>query len=477
MKSTRRNFIRTLIAGSVIPATAVPYASPLTPWHETLAKKARDISDGRALQILIPNGSRANIQAATSFFTKVSGISCVIEEVPTNDVNLELILRSNAGETSVDLALPASFGLADLVQANAIANLDEFAIRHEPEGFRDDYLYQTGDKFNDSTYGYQTDGDVYMLFYNKAMLDDPKEQAAYFELTGKNLEPATTWAELDSMMAFFHRPDQQQYGGALYRDPQYPIWEWWARFHATGSLPFTNSMKPNVNSAAGVDVLNQMMTATESLSPDVTSNGIFDNWKSYAQGNTFCNMGWGGTQKFLQTQDKMRDNVITSSLPGPSINGLPSTMGYFNWGWNYTVSSGSTQKELAYLLALFCTTPTVSTIAIREAEGFFDPFRASHHEDETVKSVYGASYLNAQKQSLENCVPDLYIRGQTSYLDVLRQQILATMNGEFSAKESLDICAQKWSHITRKLGTTEQRREWELLLASYPTQFQKERKG
>ena len=475
MKTTRRSFIKTLIAGSILPATPSYSAAQSAPWYESLANKAREISDGRSLQVLIPNGSRANIQAATALFTEMSGVPCSIEEVPINDINLELILRSNAGETSVDLALPATFGLADLVQANAITNLDEFVARHEPDGFRDDYLYQKGDKHNGSTYGYQTDGDVYLLFYNKAMLEDPREQSAYFELTGKTLEPATTWAELDRMMAFFHRPNQNQYGGALYRNPEYPIWEWWARFHATGSLPFTDTMRPNINNQAAVDALEQLVAATSSQISSAASNNVFDNWKSYAQGNIFCNMGWGGTQKFLQTQDPMRDNVVTSSLPGPPMDGRPSKMGYFNWGWNYTVSSGSTQKELAYLLALFCTTPTASTVAIREADGFFDPFRESHYADETVQSVYGASFLKAQKESLENCVPDLYMRGQTSYLDVLRQQILATMAGEFSAQESLDICAQKWSHITRKLGRSEQLQEWNNLLATYPPAFQKER--
>ena len=424
------------------------------------------------MQILIPTGSKANIVAVADSFTRSTDVPCIIEEVPLDDINVELILRSRTGGDSVDVALPATYGITDLAQARAILALDEFAGRHEPSGFSDGYLYRIGDHYKNTLYGYQTDGDAYLLFYNKRMMTDPAEQEAYRRATGKPLEPAKRWEDLDSMMAFFQRPEQNQYGGNLLRNPEHLTWEWWARFHAKGAVPFSQTMHPFIDSDKGIAVLEEMITASEYMAPGAVSNGIFANWKAFAQGNIFCNMGWGGTQKYLRSSPIMRDNLIIASLPGPEIDGKPSMMGYFNWGWNYTVSANSKQPELAYLFALFCATPSISTTAVRQAGGFFDPFRAEHYADPGIRKVYGAAFLEAHEYSMTHCIPDLYISGQSNYMDALAQHLHSALNREQSAEEALSMAAQKWLHITRRLGSTQQAEQWQQLFSSYPEYFQ-----
>ena len=192
---------------------------------------------------------------------------------------------------------------------------------------------------------------------------------------------------------------------------------------------------------------------------------------TFARGNVFCNIGWGGTQKYLMSEQTMRDNLMHSALPGPLVDGKQTSMGYFNWGWNYTVSTQSAHPELAYLLALFCVSPDISTRSVGEADGFFDPFRDIHYEDPTIQDVYGSSFLNAHRDSLVNSIPDLYLSGQSNYLDVLRQQILAALNGELTAEQALNICAQEWSHITRRLGRENQQAQWQALSTRYPANF------
>lgn len=475
MKQSRRRFVKTVIASTLLPQTVTTNATAaqITPWHDSIAKQARLLNSDKALRILIPNGSEANISAATKEFTRLSGVRCIIEEVPVDEINIELILRASVGDDSVDVALPATFGLTDLVQAKSILALDKWAEKYEPSGFSDGYLYRKGDHYQGKLYGYQTDGDEYLMFYNKAMMEDPIENEAYFNATGRQLAPASSWEDLDDMMAFFQRPEEGLYGGSLFRNPGYLVWEWWARFHAKGYLPFTDDMRANINNEAGVSALEELIAATSSLSPGSLTNGLFDNWADFARGNVFCDIGWGGTQKYLMSRDNMRDNLIHSALPGPVIDGKPSTMGYFNWGWDYTVSTSSKQPELAYLLALFCATPHVSSLAVSEPEGFFDPFRRSHYEDQAIINAYGSSFLKAHRDSLSNSIPDLYISGQSNYMDALRQQILETVSGELSAKQALDICAQKWSHITRRLGKRAQTEQWQQLLATYPETMQR----
>lgn len=473
MSNSRRAFVKTLVAGALVQTGAVPvlHGAEITPWHEQFARQANLLANGQTLRLLIPNGSAANVKIATDEFTRLSGINCLIEEVAVDDINIELILRAASGDSSVDVALPATFGLADLVQAKAILALDTLAEKYEPNGFSDGYLYRTGDYYRGQLNGYQTDGDAYLLFYNKALMEDPAENEAYREITGRSLAPASSWEELDRMMAFFHRPEQDLYGGSLFRNPGYLVWEWWARFHAKGYLPFTQDMQTNINNAAGIEALEQLVAASKSLTPGSRSNGLFENWADFARGNVFCNIGWGGTQKYLMSKQNMRENLIHSALPGPLVDGKHTTMGYFNWGWNYTVSQQSANPELAYLLAAFCASPSISTRSVGEADGFFDPFRDVHYDDPTINDVYGSSFLEAHRESLINSIPDLYISGQSNYLDVLRQQILTTLNGELTAEEALNICAREWSQITRRLGRENQKAQWQALSNRYPEKF------
>lgn len=474
MNPTRRKFTQLAVSSALFSGylSAPGISAASSRWHERIAEKARRLAGQDPLQLLVPHGSVANVNAGTDAFTAISGVECVITEVPVDEIGVELILNAKTGDESIDVALPATFALPDLAQANAIASLDELAEKYEPADFSTGHLYRNGDYYGGKLYGYQTDGDAYLMFYNKRLLEDPVEQASYKELTGKPLTVAQSWEDLDTMMEFFHRPEQGQFGGCLFRNPGYLVWEWWARFHAKGYFPVDENMTPNINNAAGIAALAELIAASDYQSPASRSNGLFENWADFATDNIFCNIGWGGTQKYLRGQPAMRDNIVHAPLPGPVVDDQPSTMGYFNWGWNYTVSTQSRQPELAYLLTLFCTSPAISTLAVREPDGFFDPFRDSHYNDSDIESVYGKSFLTAHQQSLNNCIPDFYLSGQSSYLDVLRQQILAAMNGEHSPDKALDICAQQWKQLTRRLGSRKQRVQWQALQKTYPVRLQ-----
>lgn len=472
MDPSRRKLTQLLGTAALLGPCASLRADNTQDWHESIAHRAKQLSDQGPLHLLIPQGSGPCVHAVTEAFTAMTGVDCIIREVPVDEINVELILQSHNGDSSIDVALPATFGLPDLVEARAIMALDELAEKYQPAGFSEGYLYRKGDYYRDHLYGYQTDGDAYLLFYNKRMLEDPAEQAAFETRYGRPLDVATTWQELDEMMAYFHRPEKQQYGGCLFRNAGYLVWEWWARFHAKGYYPVQDDMTPNINNAAGVAALEELIAASQWQSPNSRANGLFENWADFAQDNIFCNIGWGGTQKHMMTLPAMQDNLVHSSLPGIANGEQTSGMGYFNWGWDYTVSAQSTRSELAYLLTIFCTSPVVSTLAVRQPEGFFDPFRQIHYEDAQVQSVYGTSFLDAHRQSLSNCIPDFYISGQSSYLDSLRQQILATINGETNAQRALDICAQRWNHVTRRLGARKQQLQWQSLKHTYPDALQ-----
>ncbi len=450
---------------------SLQHGADLASIHRYAAEQARKLAAGRgvSLTILLPAGSPANVRPVADAFTAATGIKFKFVETPVDEINSQMIIDSISGGGSFDLALPATFGVPDLVSAGALANLDGFARKYEPAGFQDDALFSLGDYYKGSLYGYQTDGDTYLMFYKKDCLENADEQKRFADKHGYPLRVPRTWQELDAQMAYFQRPEENMFGGALFRTPNYIAWEFWIRFHAKGYWPFDTKLKPQINNEAGVEALSDLVAASDNLYPKARTNGLFENWKAFAEGNIYCNIGWGGTQKFLNgDKSKIKGNLLFGATPGGEVDGKLVQVPYFNWGWNYTVSSGSKEPELAYLFALYACSPKMSTHAVREASGYFDPFRSAHYADAAIQRTYTPEFLTAHRESMALSIPDLYLPGQGEYFDALRQNLVRANAGQLTTKRALDLTAQQWEQTTRRLGRKAQSEQWAYLRRSYP---------
>ena len=454
---------------ALMPGLAV--GAPLDGLEDEIAGKARTLAEGRtvSLRMTIPSGSRASVDPVIAAFTGQTGITVTVDETHVDEINTRLILDSISGGNSFDIALPATFGLPDLVAAEAIMPLDAFAERHEPPGFRDGIIYSTGDRFDGRTYGFQTDGDTYLMFYHAGLLEDPDEQARYADQTGEPLEIPRTWEQLDRQIAFFHRPADDLYGGALFRFPGYLGWEWWVRFHAKGALPFSDDLIPQLAGDEGLAALEEMIAVTQYLIPDIQSVGLFSNWEKFAKGNIFCNIGWGGTQKYLNgPKSAMRGKLLHSPTPGGIVDGRLVSTPYFNWGWEYVVSRQSAEAEIAYLFCLFAASPRISTRAVGQQDGFFDPFRVEHYDDPTIRDLYGDDFLAVHRDSLENSIPDLYLANQSEYFLVLNEWIDLALSGDVTPAEALRRIELEWNLISYRSGKEKQNARWLALKKKYP---------
>ncbi len=439
-------------------------------FHRDVAARARAIaSPGTKLHLLLPDGSEANVRPIIEAFRQEAGIEVRLEAEAVDDINARLILDSFSEQTTYDLALPATFGIPDLAAGGVIRPLTEFAKRHEPEGFRDTILYGAGDQFDGETYGFQTDGDVYLMFYHRDWLNDPDENARYADRYSTPLTVPTTWQELDRQMAYFHRPEQGRFGGALFRTPGYLAWEWWIRLHSKGIWPMSAELEPQIASDEAVEALEEMIRATDSLYPGARTTGLFQNWSEFSKGQIFCNIGWGGTQKFLNSpKSAMRGRLIHAPPPSGIVDGELISLPYFNWGWNYVVTSASRNPELAYLFALFASTSEMSTLAVREADGFFDPFRPEHYDDPVIKRTYSPDFLKVHQASMTAAMPDLYLAHQSEYFAVLQHWLTEAVTGRMRPEKALRRAATQWSMLSLRAGKDVQRRRWIALRDHYP---------
>ncbi len=110
----------------------------------------------------------------------------------------------------------------------------------------------------------------------------------------------------------------------------------------------------------------------------------------------------------------------------------------------------------------------MSTVAVRDPGGYFDPFRGAHYEDAKIIKTYTPEFLAVHKASMEGSIPDLYLKGQGEYFDELRVNLGAADAGTKTPKEALDDTAGSWSRITRRMGKRSQSVQWAFLKSIYP---------
>ena len=94
------------------------------------------------------------------------------------------------------------------------------------------------------------------------------------------------------------------------------------------------------------------------------------------------------------------------------------------------MSSLSKEQEIAYLFTLYAVSPALSTIAVRDPGGYFDPFRDEHYKDPDIIKLYSKEFLDVHEASMRGSIPDLYLKGQGEYFDVLRVNVQAADIGQ-----------------------------------------------
>ena len=418
---------------------------------------------GRPLRLLVPDGSQGNVAPLMQSFAQSQHCEVEMIVTDTDDINAALMLEAILPEMQIDVALPATFGIPDLTEAGAILPLDGLA-----RDFGTSEAPHMADRYDNRLWGFQTDGDVYLMFYHKGMLEDPEQRARYADQTGGELEIPRTWEDLDRQMAFFHRPDEGRFGGCLYRTATYAAWEWWARFHARCGMPFDDDCNAAIANDAGVGALEAMVAASAHLTG--SELGLFGNWSRYNRGDIYANIGWGGTQKALnQPGAGMRGNVAHGPLPG----GKDLPLSYNNWGWSYVIARHCPIPELAYTFCKHAVSLGPSGDAVAAIDGFFDPFRPEHYSDPRIIDAYGASFLAEHKKAMADPIPDLYIARRNEYFDSLTMWLLRALAGQTDPETALRHVSARWDIITEQAGADRQRDRWQRLRASYPQRFLK----
>ena len=439
--------------------------------HLEHANRARAfLNDGvKELRLLAPEGSLANLEAITSRFRDLSGISVNVSFAGTREIGTTILTSALLGHQSYDIALPPTYEIPDLVAAGAIQAFDPIAAKRLPEHSEDKPLYSSGDIFNGQTYGSQTDGDVYLMFLNRDILTNETLNGKYSDAFGAAFATPKSWAELDRQIAFVSKSLDRP-GAVLFREIGQIEWEFWLRLHGKGIWPLSQDFNPQFDSAPGLEALEDMIAVAPFVASGIRGNRSFGaGWQSFVDDGAYATFGWGGTQKIFRSKDyAKRANIVAAPIPGGQGDETPDILPYFNWGWSYALTKNARHPEMALAFVRFAISSEVSTVAIRESDGFFDPFLSDHYQDPEIRDIYGISFLKVHEASLSNAIPDFYIADRKAYFDTLGAWLKHALDGSIEPRIALKKASDHWRLLANDDERSRQADRWRQLRETYP---------
>ncbi len=467
---TRRNMLALLATILAGPTRGMSPRQTHLDWADI----ARSIAgpENASLRLLIPQGSVANILPVAKHFHQLTGIEIKVTEAGTRDIGTTVLADKLRGKTTFDVVLPPTYEIPDLAVAGAIQPLDRLQSVLAPGLDDGRALYTNGDSFDSRTYGHQTDGDVLLLFLNRDLLSHELHRARYEDRFGTAFRPPVTWGELDRQVGFVAN-ELDRPGGVFLRAQGQVEWEYWLRLHAKGIWPVSDTFNPQFNSAEGLEALEDMIA----VAPFVveTRNGrqsLGDGWREFADTGAYATFGWGGTQKiFRRGEIALTERVLAVPIPGGQGSETPDTLPYFNWGWSFAITTDAENPRLALSFLRFAVAPRMSTLAVQEEGGFFDPFMKEHYEDAAIRDIYGDDFLRVHRTSLESAIPDFYIVNRAAYFDALGAWLRLALNGAIEPSLALQKASDQWRLLTDEQETQPQADRWRQLRQKYPKEI------
>ncbi len=477
----RRDFLASsavagFLATGVRPASAASAA-------QTAVEAAKQFS-GTEITIAWEAGLQA--LDPTSFsgpaWEKATGIKVKVVELPVAEMFTKIMQEHRGGTRAYDALNVIPSWMPDLARAGVLEVLDPYVDKY---GYREE-LQEIAPVYRDNQmrvggqiYGFPDDGDVFVLYYRKDVLGDPKVQAAYREKHGTDLPiPPRTWKDFDQVAATITEvTGSKPYGAGFFREQAYGQFLFQERFRNEGGRFFDpETMKATISNDIGVKVLTDWVAENKFCPPGVESWGFVENLAAFLNGDTAMTISWppyGRWAAGYGTEEQALSWVPKSKVAGKVGYAMtPGGHPQLAAGFALSISASSRQKEPAYLFIQWLNSKEISTQRVQLPYALRDPFRDSHFTSEEYKSRWpeAPEYLQALQDGAVNGLLDLSLIQTDKYEEAIRQAVSRLWAGE-DPKTILDDAAAQWDAITERVGVDKQKAaytEWASKPNAYP---------
>jgi multiple sugar transport system substrate-binding protein len=412
---------------------------------------------------------------------KLTGIKVKVVEVATAEMFTKIMQEYRAGTGAYDALNVIPSWMPDLAQAGALENLDPYVEKY---GYNDELqkiapTYRDNQmKVNDKIYGFPDDGDVFVFYYRKDILEDPKTKEEFKAKFNRELAVPKTWAEFDEIGQFLtDKLQPATYGAAFFRQPPYAQFMFQERFRNEGGKFFdADTMKATINSDIGVKVFTDMRNENKFMPPGVEQWGFTENLAAFLAGQTAMTISWPPYGRWAAGYGK--DEEALNWVPKSTIAGKvgyalpPGGHPELAAGFALSVASTSKNKDAAYLFIQWLNSEDTSLERVKLPTALRDPFRDSHFTDPGYLKLWpeAKEYLAALQEGSKTGLLDLSLLQTDKYEEVLRQAISKLWAGD-DPKAILDEAAGQWDAITEKIGVDKQKavyNNWAMKAGAYP---------
>jgi multiple sugar transport system substrate-binding protein len=194
-----------------------------------LAGAAMSLANGAAvaqeLTIFWAEWDPANyLQELVNEYTAETGVTVTVETTPWSDFQTKAFTEFNARGDAYDMVVGDSQWLGAGSTGGHYVDLTDFFAEH---GVADIMAPATVEAYAEYPKGSKqywavpAEGDATGWAYRKDWFEDPQEKEAFEAEYGYELDVPQTWAQMRDIAEFFHRPDEQRYGIAIYTDNSY----------------------------------------------------------------------------------------------------------------------------------------------------------------------------------------------------------------------------------------------------------------
>jgi multiple sugar transport system substrate-binding protein len=402
---------------------------------------------------------------------KLTGIKLQVVEKPFPQIYSTVIAEFVAQSGAIDVIDGSPVWVPDFAERGVMLPIDNFIRKHKAAGSFSDMhpLYRNLGKYKGKNYGFFDDGDIWILYYRKDIFANKKLQAAYKAKTGKTLRVPRGWDEFSVVAQFitdFY--DGKVYGTTMGRALGNPGNQFYflQQFRANGGRFFNPAtMKSEVNSAAGVKTMQQILDQNKASVPGVEKLDFVSGWVQWLEGKTAMIMAWPPTGRISENYAQ-RDKAF-AFLPKSKIVGkvgysiVPGGNGEMAGAFVCGVSADSRNQEAAYLFSQWRTSPSVSLQRVQLPYTLRDPYRISHYKSKQFWRRWPAAreYLAKLNEGANTGVLDFVTTGAADYYNALDRKMTEIYAGK-DIQGGLNELAKEWDAITNKLGVAKQRKSW-----------------
>jgi len=440
--------------------------------------------DGATVTVVVDS-----IQSGYPFFwlapaiKKAYGIDVKVVAAPfeTYYQSIQNDIVSGTGAYDI-LSYPPRF-LGDLASAGNIVDLTDYASQWDPE-MNDVYpVYQLYTKFDGKLFALPMDGDRLELYFRKDLFENKDEQAAFQAKYGYPLAAPETWDQYLDVAEFFTRDTGADLAGEKLTEPFAGIaeitklpdnFDWFLnRFASYGGVYFDDQMRPQLDTDAGRNALQNFVDAVKFGPADILNYEYVESFDAFLQGKTAMCIQWTDVAKVAEDPNTSKIIGKTGYAQVPGVEQADgsvlhrSTLAYNRVN---SISKLADNPEAAYRVIQFMNQPSVSLLFVTEPLAGMDPYRLSHYADPS-KWVQQwdrlPEYIANNKQSLTNGYPELTMPGANRYNDALGTHIAQALAGQESVEDALKNATTEWESITDELGRDAQIAHWQAQLQAW----------